>query len=274
MKVISLLENHTCRDDCGCTHGLSLYIETEEHRILFDVGPDGLFAQNAAALGLELKTVDTVVISHGHYDHAGGLEAFCQVNRGATIFMRKDAFGPYYAQNGELYSFIGPDNQVLEKFSIRFTDYEGALDEEITLFSDPETHDCLPAASALLLEKTEDGYRQDPFRHEQSLLLTVEGKRCLFAGCAHRGIVNILRKAERLAGGPVDYVFSGFHLTNPSSGQDEPRELIEAVGRELLSREGTRYYTGHCTGDGPYAILKEMLGDRLEDLPAGREIEL
>ena len=274
MKVISLLENHTCRDDCGCTHGLSLYIETEEHRILFDLGPDDLFIKNAEALEINLKTVDTVVISHGHYDHAGGLEAFCEENRGGTIFMRKDAFGPYYGKNGELYSYIGPNAGVLEKFGIRFTEFEGALDSEITLFSNPETRDYLTAATALLMVKTDEGYVPDPFRHEQSLLLTVDGKTYLFAGCAHRGIVNILRQAETIAGGPIDYVFSGFHLTNPTSGADEPRELIEAVGRELIAREKTRYYTGHCTGDGPYAILKEMLGDRLEDLPAGRVIDL
>lgn len=273
MKVISLVENHTCREDCGCTHGLSLYIDTDLHRIVFDVGPDDLCLRNAAALGLDLKTVDTVVISHGHYDHASGLEAFCKTNRGSTIYMRKNAFGPYYAQNGELHSFIGPDDGVLEKFGIRFNHFEGELEPGFVLFANPETQDYLPSACRLLQVKEGEEYRPDPFDHEQSLLLTVDGKRYLFVGCAHRGIVNILRQAETLADGPIDYVFAGFHLTNPTAQVDEPRELIEAVGRELLSRPNTKYYTGHCTGDGPFAILKEMLGDRLEDLPAGKEMD-
>lgn len=67
----------------------------------------------------------------------------------------------------------------------------------------------------------------------------------------------------------LDYVVSGFHLTNPGLGIDEPEELIRAVGEELKKREKTRYITGHCTGKGPYKILKDQLGDRLAAMPSG-----
>ena len=76
VKVVTLLENAACREGLASAHGLSLYLETPHHRILFDMGPDGAFAENAAALGVDLKSVDLAVLSHGHYDHSDGLRRF------------------------------------------------------------------------------------------------------------------------------------------------------------------------------------------------------
>ena len=96
----------------------------------------------------------------------------------------------------------------------------------------------------------------------------------LMAGCAHRGIVNILRAAEGILGRSPDCVFSGLHLFNPGTGAAEPRELVEAVGRELARREGTVYRTGHCTGAEAYGILKELLGGRMDYMSAGTVFEV
>ena len=74
MKITALLENKTNREDMLTEHGLSLYIETEKHKILFDMGQSDLFAKNAAALGIDLSSVDIAVLSHGHYDHGGGVK--------------------------------------------------------------------------------------------------------------------------------------------------------------------------------------------------------
>lgn len=95
VKVVTLLENAACREGLASAHGLSLYLETPRHRILFDMGPDGAFAENAAALGVDLKSVDLAVLSHGHYDHGGGLAAFCRCNDTARIYIRRDAFGEF-----------------------------------------------------------------------------------------------------------------------------------------------------------------------------------
>ena len=83
MRLVALVENTACAD-IAQAHGLSLYIETEKHRILFDAGPDGaLLLSNAEKLGIDLKRVDIAVLSHGHYDHAGGLRAFMELNSSA-----------------------------------------------------------------------------------------------------------------------------------------------------------------------------------------------
>ncbi len=269
MTITTLLENKSLGEAFGCTHGLSLYVETKQHKILFDMGPNALFLENAKALGVEVGEVNLAVLSHGHYDHGGGLELFIKRNQKAKIFAHRDAFLPHGVKEGEGYRDIGIDPTLLRRFPERFTQEQGAIDGECYLFSDLATEDYLTAASKTLLEKTPEGYESDPFRHEQNLLIRSQGKSLLLAGCAHRGIVNILRRAEEINGGEVDWVFAGFHLTNPGLGVDEPRELIESVGRELLQRENTRYVTGHCTGDGPYELLKAMLGDRLETMPTG-----
>jgi metal-dependent hydrolase (beta-lactamase superfamily II) len=81
MKLVTLMENSSCREDLCCEHGLSLYLETLGKKILFDAGQSAAFAENAAVLKVDLEAVDFAVLSHGHYDHSGGLERFLQINR-------------------------------------------------------------------------------------------------------------------------------------------------------------------------------------------------
>ncbi|NCA67648.1 MAG: MBL fold metallo-hydrolase, partial [Clostridia bacterium] len=76
MKITTLCENTSISPEFKCEHGLSFYVETKKHKLLFDTGESGIFAENAAKLGIDLSEVDIAVISHGHYDHGGGLPAF------------------------------------------------------------------------------------------------------------------------------------------------------------------------------------------------------
>lgn len=276
MKFITLLENTACRADLGHVHGLSLYAETANHKLLFDMGPNTAFADNAAVLGVDLTAVDTAVLSHGHYDHAGGLALFLQKNPSAKIYLHKAALGPYYAVSpGYDPKYIGVP-EAAKQFADRFilTGDELVIDETLRLFSDVKTADYRSHANDKLREKQGADYPMDRFLHEQNLLITEGGKAVLLGGCAHRGIVNILRRAEELLGRAPDAVFAGFHLYNPSTGEPEPRELIEAVGRELAARKNTVYYTGHCTGPDAFAILKEQLGDRVQPMTGGAVYEV
>ena len=96
VRVTALLENTAGRAGLCAAHGLSLYIETPRHKILFDMGPGDEFLSNAEKLGVDLTAVDLAVLSHGHDDHGGGLAAFCRVNDHAPIYLHRSAFGPYY----------------------------------------------------------------------------------------------------------------------------------------------------------------------------------
>ena len=96
MKIWTLLENTRQAEAFTAEHGLSLYIETARRRILLDTGQTGAFAANAAALGVDLAAVDTAVLSHGHYDHGGGLERFLALNRTAPLYLSRHAFEAHY----------------------------------------------------------------------------------------------------------------------------------------------------------------------------------
>ena len=93
VKVLS--ENTSSSEKLGSEHGLSLYIETETHKILFDTGASGLFAENAEKMGVDLTRIDLAVISHGHYDHGGGLKTFLGINNRAKIYLHQMALEPH-----------------------------------------------------------------------------------------------------------------------------------------------------------------------------------
>lgn len=273
MKVVTLLENTACRDDVSCAHGLSLYIETAGSKILFDMGPDESFVENAGVLGVDLSEVNIAFISHGHSDHAGGLEAFCKVNRSADVLVHPAAYGEFYALDGEDVKYIGVKEQ-LDKASGRtvLTAEEQSMGWML-LFSGVPKDEKAMESSAMLHEKKGESFVRDEFLHEQNLLVTENGKSVLFAGCAHHGIVSILETAERITGKRPDVVFGGFHLFRLAEGDPAGDALIEETGRKLLEGH-TVYYTGHCTGDYAYNKLKAVLGDRLQPMTGGSVVEI
>ena len=96
MKIITLVENRTTSKEYKCKHGLSLYIETSNQKILFDMGPNNYYLQNAKKLDVKIEDVDLAVISHGHFDHGGGLGSFLKVNDKAKVYLSKKAFCKHY----------------------------------------------------------------------------------------------------------------------------------------------------------------------------------
>ncbi len=275
MKIVTLLENTSRRSGLAAARGLSLYLETARRRVLFDMGPDASFLENARVLGVDISAVDAAVLSHGHSDHGGGLAAFCKANQQAKIYLRREVLGAYYAVlPGQEPGYIGlpPEaGDLAERFA-----YTGALerlDQGLTLFSGVEDQPSLRAAAPKLQEKTMEGFRPDGFAHEQHLLAEENGKAVLLAGCGHLGIVNILRAAERRLGRRPDMVFGGFHLFELKPDAPESQALLAATAAEL-AKGTTIYYTGHCTGDWAYDRLRETLGDRLRVMDCGAAAEL
>ena len=249
MKLVTLMENTTACDNLRCEHGLSLYLETGDHKILFDAGQSSAFAENAEKLGVDLREVDFAVLSHGHYDHGGGLEEFLKINNTAPVYISSHAFEPHYSANG----YIGLDLQLQGREQLRSVAEETALAEGITMYQ----LDVVPADTAGL-EMEEQGQRKpDDFRHEQYLLVEEGGKRILISGCSHKGILQIMEAFR------PDILVGGFHFMKIT----EEAKLAEAA-KKLLEYD-TVYYTGHCTGQTQYAYLKEIMGAQLHYIAAG-----
>jgi 7,8-dihydropterin-6-yl-methyl-4-(beta-D-ribofuranosyl)aminobenzene 5'-phosphate synthase len=270
MKIVTLVENSAVSPEYGCKHGLSFYIETQQHKLLFDVGPNALFIENAKKLGVALSAVDTVIISHGHYDHGGGLRPFMEINKTAKIYLHETAFGEYYSGTPETLSYIGLE-PLGEDPRLILTGAQLRIDDELFLFSDVVGHEYFPTLNKRLYMKLDGQLLGDDFRHEQNLIITEHGRHTLFAGCAHKGIVNVCRRAEENIGAPLDTVIAGFHLGG--SNENEPDARIASIANALSTSKAS-YFTGHCTGIHAFGLLKQLMGDKIAYLATGSSITL
>ena len=173
MKIVTLVENTSADESCIAEHGLSIYIETENHKLLLDTGQTDAVVKNAEVLGVDLFLVDTVILSHGHYDHSGGILPFSQINHTAQIIMQRKAAEPHY--NGERY--IGIDKTILKLPNVRLIDGDVQLDDELFLFSGIIGRRCYPQGNRKL-SRMENGVQvPDDFAHEQCLVITQNGRR-------------------------------------------------------------------------------------------------
>ena len=150
MRITALLENTTIDTALRPKHGLSIYIETPKHKVLFDLGPDDTCLDNAQIMGIDLAQVDTVVLSHGHYDHGGALASFLKINDKARLFFHKQAFEPHYHKRLFVKKYVGLDTNQADNARISFTGDTMRIDDELFLFSDVEG-----LASELSLRDTE-----------------------------------------------------------------------------------------------------------------------
>lgn len=255
MKITTLIENTTLSPDLTAEHGLSLFVEAAGHTFLFDAGQSGAFADNAGRLGVDLRDAEFAVLSHGHYDHGGGMLRFLEHNRQAKIYVNQDAFGGHYNGAGRC---IGLSDGLRRSSRLILTGDEYAIAPGLTLHTCNDRPLAFPIESAGLTEQVGEFLLPEEFRHEQSLLIEEKGKRILLSGCAHKGVLNLLEWFH------PDVFVGGFHLKGLSP--DDPR--LRMWGK-AMARYDTVFYTGHCTGAEQYAVLKEILGERLHALSTG-----
>lgn len=245
MRIIVLVDNHT-HSDLSAQHGLSIYVETQKHRILIDCGQDDTFIKNAELLGIDLKLVDICIITHGHYDHGGGLPYFMEINKTADIYIQEQAKQAFYSGRNDGYHYIGLSENVISSSRITWLSSNFTIDDGIVLIQNtchlyPE-----PVLNSSLMVEHQNGLEKDSFDHEQSVIIK-DHETVLFGGCAHQGILNILSCAKIIAP-DIAYVFSGFHLSSNSRGVLENKETMHQL-MECLKKESIEFYTGHCTGE-------------------------
>ena len=280
MRIVTLIENH--RNDSApalvAEHGLSLHIAHEGQSILFDTGASGAFSRNAIRLGVDLTTVDRVVLSHHHYDHGGGLETFLAANSHASIHLRRPPEGePTVRIPGGMKRYIGLDTHLFERYADRFVfiDRFAEIAPEVFLLARIDQTYPRPRGNDYLYLRRADGYVHDPFRHELILAIREADGIVMFTGCSHSGALNMVRTVvERFPKVPIKAVVGGFHLIGPPliNPMGDTEAAVLAIGRELLSFPVERYYTGHCTGAQAYQLLRGVMGERLQGLSTGTVI--
>lgn len=263
MKITSLIENNT---RCGAetAHGLALHVETPHHKILFDVGPKiDTLVHNAERHTIDLTQVDTVIISHGHYDHGGALSEFLKINTTAKVYIQRCAFGNHLSHRPSGVTYIGLDRELMSHPQVSLLEGDHTIDDELRLFTVNDSSRCRSAANASLYCDDE----LDHFHHEQNLLI---GGEVLMMGCGHNGIVNIM---AHIATTTIPRVcIGGFHLYNNSAKRAEPTELLDQIISELR-QYSTEFYTCHCTGVEVYEYLHLKMPN-IEYLYCGETITL
>lgn len=269
MKLTVLADNRTQNPTLETEHGLCAYLDAGEFKVLLDTGASDVFLRNASALGIDVADVDYVFISHGHRDHAGGLQYFLENNEKARVIVSSAALrGSFHSSRKGMHDITPLWPWRLMEGRVVVVDEDMEVAGMKVISSIGRQHPIPKADKCLYMCGDDGGYVQDDFVHE--IALQVGG--FLFSGCAHNGLLNILESAEE----PVHAVLGGFHLLDSSAGEDfESDEEIREVASDLLVRfPGTVFYTGHCTGDTVFASMKRILGDGLRQFCCGMSLEV
>lgn len=271
MKITVLVDNISTQG-LPVEHGLSLHVRLNDGcAFLFDVGQSPLFADNASRLNIPLDDVQFAILSHGHYDHGGGLRHLHQLLPTLPLYLHGESLRPHYSKRPDGIHYIGIKPSFTDEMSTtcRWCVGEMPLHPGLTLFDSVEGNICLPPGNATLF--ADEAGSPDTFPDEQNLLIEEGENRVLIAGCAHAGIVNIINKAESICGKPLTHVIGGFHLMKMGLSSAQEERFLSSLTDELMRRKAI-YYTMHCTGTEAYLKLKAIMGDSLHYVSTGEQV--
>lgn len=261
MKITTLIENKFGEnEDLFIEHGLSLYIEVDDKRILFDTGQSGDFIENAKQVDIDLKDLNYVAISHGHFDHSGGLERLIEdINPKIELYVGNGFFNRKYSlrEDGD-YQFNGNpfDEDYLKDINIPIhyvRDDIIKLTDNLLIFTNFNRDEDFENTNPNMFLKVGDNYIKDPFLDEISLGIKTSRGLVVIVGCSHVGIVNILETIIQRTGMQIYALIGGTHLVK------EDDEKINKVIEYLKEKEIKVIGACHCTGKQGETMLSQQL---------------
>ncbi len=275
LKITTLIENRSDLDhDLKNEHGLSMLIQTKGCTILFDTAQTGAFIENAKKLNIELKQIDHVILSHGHYDHSGGFERLVPfISPEAGIIIGEGFFDPKYkrvADNQFVYNGVSFSKQQLMNLpqSVRtITEEVTNLNSEIILFRKFKQIKNYEKVNPKFYKETKIGLIQDMFEDELVLGICLEEGLVAVVGCSHVGISSILDSIVERTGKTILAVIGGLHLI------EADEERINQTIQEFRNKRIQRIAVSHCTGDIAVKKMNEEMSDRFEYNNTGHVIE-
>ena len=281
MKITALIENTRSPgiEHLKAEHGLSLLIEHANRKFLFDTGASGAFADNATALGIDLQSIDMVVLSHHHFDHGGGLRRFLQSNNRAPIYLRGPALRECYGKFLWFQKYIGLDRELLREHQDRFVfvNERTGIAPGAFILTDVEHTYPPPHGNRSIFVKANGQLEPDRFAHELVLVLQEADGLAVFTGCAHQGVLNMVQAVTKaFPGVPIKAVLGGMHFMAfpPFNFMAGSKQEVAQIGMRLLAFPLHRVYTCHCTGSHAFPVLKGAMGDRLEYIGTGRSVSV
>jgi len=260
MKV-SVLTNDLSIKGFDSEHGLSLYINMPKYNILFDTGMTSIYLENAKRLGVDILNVDYIVLSHGHYDHMGGLVYFPKDNNVKEVVLHKDVFLEKFARDPKIrFNGVPYKKSDLDFFKLQEFESFFEVDSNFYVISD--------IIHPMNQNKYYVGETLDDFHDELILVLEENNELTLFMGCSHYGVkYGIERVKKEFPNRRIKNIFAGMHLINASN------EEIANLGEYLNTLNFDLLVPLHCTGERAMKHFKKLYLDKCLLLQAGDEIK-
>lgn len=267
LEIIILSENTVEKRNLLAEHGLSFYFTYNKKEYLFDTGQGEVLFSNAEKMGIDLKNIDTVFLSHGHDDHTGGLKRLIEINPEVRVFAHSEVFLPKYKKvEGEL-EFIG--SEVKKSALKNFQPAENSIAAAAGIYNTGEIH--APRESYInqrYVVKKDGEEITDPFNDDTSLYIESESGIVILLGCSHKGVKNIIDEIKAEVGDKkIAAILGGMHLKRAS--REEIKALIDYFAEldfELLAPM-------HCTGRKAGAMFKEAFAERVQLASVGDRFE-
>ena len=275
LRITTLSENTAGLGNFLGEWGLSILVETEGLHLLLDAGQGISAVYNADILGIDLSQTDKIILSHGHYDHTGGLRhTLRKIKRATDIIAHPDIWAVKYAQRkGQTEKYIGIPyrRQELESLGANFnlSTKPTKISANITTTGEIPMVTEFEEIESNLLVKESAGFQPDKLLDDQALIINTEVGLVVILGCAHRGIINTLYYAQQLTGAKkIHTVLGGCHLIDAS--EERVRLTITALKGLDVQRLGV----SHCTGLPAACLMAQEFGDRFFFNNAGTTISL